>query len=384
MDSVAERRWYRPRRSRRPQQLAFLIVSATLLVGMLSAWHGYTTLAGYPERPGIGSDTKVTVEIPRGASFQRVLDLLVASNVIAEDDATMFKLFVLHRGAGSRMTAGKHVMWAGMTPQQRLEELTTRRQAAQLTITIPEGKNMIEVASILGDAGIGERGANEAAMRDAGLLAELEIPGPSAEGYLFPDTYRFSSDVTVRQVIRRLVRRHRQVYGDLSRRYREAERRLGRGLGWEPHQVVTLASIVEKETAAKHERPLIAGVFLNRLRFSSFKPKYLATDPTIVYGCTVPVHKSIACAKFEGRIRRIQLRDPDNPYNTYTHTGLPPGPISNPGQAALESVFAPKKSRFLYFVSRNDGSHKFSRSRAEHEAAVDRYQRRGAVGDGTP
>ncbi|MGB1275340.1 MAG: endolytic transglycosylase MltG, partial [Nannocystaceae bacterium] len=125
------------------------------------------------------------------------------------------------------------------------------------------------------------------------------------------------------------------------------------------------------------------GVFFNRLRFASFKPKLLQTDPTIIYGCTVPATISEACKQFEGRIRRIHLRDPDNLYNTYTHEGLPPGPITNPGRAALEAVFAPKNSRFLYFVSRNDGTHQFSRNRKEHEAAVDKYIRGGAVGDGS-
>jgi UPF0755 protein len=154
-------------------------------------------------------------------------------------------------------------------------------------------------------------------------------------------------------------------------------------LGWGDHEIVVLASIVEKETGARHERPLIAGVFLNRLRFPSFSPKLLQTDPTIVYGCVVPTDKSAACQKFEGRIRTIHLRDKDNPYSTYAHEGLPPGPISNPGRDALEAVLSPKKSRFLYFVARNDGTHQFSKSVAEHEKAVDLYQRKGAVGDGS-
>ena len=118
-------------------------------------------------------------------------------------------------------------------------------------------------------------------------------------------------------------------------------------------------------------------MFFNRLRFRSFQPKRLETDPTIIYGCTVPPEKSKACEQFEGRIRRIHLRDPDNPYNTYTHEGLPPGPITNPGRAALEAVLAPEKTRYLFFVAKKDGTgmHKFSKTRAEHEAAVDKYIR---------
>ena len=124
-------------------------------------------------------------------------------------------------------------------------------------------------------------------------------------------------------------------------------------------------------------------MFLNRLRFTSFKPKLLQTDPTIIYGCTVPEQKSAACESFEGRIRRVHLRDPDNPYNTYTHEGLPPGPIANPGRAALEAVLRPEKTRYLYFVSRNDGTHQFSKTVEEHERAVDKYIRGNAKGDGS-
>jgi UPF0755 protein len=270
-----------------------------------------------------------------------------------------------------------------MTPAEILVELSRKQKTEEVAATVPEGKNILEVAAILSAAGLGDAAALEAAMRDPELLAELGIPGPTAEGYLFPDTYKFRADATPRQVVTRMVQRHREVFSDLRRRYRKELDALGDQLEWGEHQVVILASIVEEETAAKHERPLIAGVFLNRLRFPSFSPKLLQTDPTIVYGCTVPAEKSKACQQFEGRIRTIHLRDQDNPYSTYAHEGLPPGPICNPGREALEAVLAPKTSRFLYFVSRNDGTHQFSRTVAEHDEAVDLYQRKGAVGDGS-
>jgi UPF0755 protein len=145
--------------------------------------------------------------------------------------------------------------------------------------------------------------------------------------------------------------------------------------------IVTLASIVEKETGQPQERPRIAQVFINRLVKSSFKPKLLQTDPTITYGCTVAPMvlgaASPACQKWDGRIHRIHLDDAANPYNTYTHEGLPPGPISNPGRAALAAVFRPDGSNYLYFVAKNDGTHQFSATVAEHEAAVVKYQRGG-------
>jgi UPF0755 protein len=352
-----------------------------------AAWaaHGaYARFVEFPDRPGSGSaDQVVTLEVPRGASFPRVLDLLVREGVLAEEDAAPFKLFVLNKGAAGRVTAGEHVFRGDMTPTEILEELTRRQPATETRVTIPEGKNLLEVAQILGDAGLGEADAYVALMRDPIFVKKVGGEGITLEGYLFPDTYKFATKSTPEQVLERLVQRHRQVYDGLRRRHRDAAKKFGSQLEWDDHQIVTLASIVEKETAAKHERPLIAGVFLNRMRFASFQPKYLATDPTITYGCLVPIEKSEACKKYEDRIRRIHLRDEHNPYNTYRHEGLPPGPISNPGKAALEAVFAPKKSRFLYFVARNDGTHKFSKSEAEHEAAVDKYQRRGEVGDGS-
>ncbi|MCB9568384.1 MAG: endolytic transglycosylase MltG [Myxococcales bacterium] len=371
------------RRSRLAQYVALVIFVATVIGGGLWVRGQIELLTGYPERPGAGSSAPIALEIPRGSGFSQVLGQLVDAGVIPQDEAIYFKLFVLHRGVASKVTAGDHTFRADMTPVEIVDELLRPQPAPERRVTIPEGRNILEVADILAAAGFGEREAILATMRDPKLLEELEIQGPSVEGYLYPDTYLMQRGATPEQIIRRLVARHRQVYANLRRQHRESAEELQRALGWGDREIVIMASIVEKETGAKHERPLIAGVFLNRLRFASFQPKRLETDPTIIYGCTALVEKSPACEKFEGRIRRIQLRDPDNPYNTYTHEGLPPGPITNPGKDALEAVFEPKKSRFLYFVARNDGTHQFSKSIAEHEAAVEKYMRQGAVGDGS-
>jgi UPF0755 protein len=381
--SARRRPWWKPRRSRAVQRVALLVVLVSLAVAAWAVHAAYTRILAYPERPGAGSSEIIEVEIPKGASFPHVLELLVAHGVLAEDDAMLFKLYVLHEGAARKTTAGRHRFRGDMTPVEIVEELARKQKTEELTATVPEGKNILEVAAILSEAGLGDAAALEAAMRDPALLKELEIAGPTAEGYLFPDTYKFRADATPAQVVTKMVQRHREVFAELRRRYRTELRQLEDQLDWGDHQIVIMASIVEKETAAKHERPLIAGVFLNRLRFPSFSPKLLQTDPTIVYGCTVPAEKSKACQQFEGRIRTMHLRDQDNPYSTYAHEGLPPGPISNPGRDALEAVLAPKTSRFLYFVSRNDGTHQFSKTVAEHDKAVDLYQRKGAVGDGS-
>jgi UPF0755 protein len=375
-----KRPWWKPKRSARPQRWAFAVVLLALGGAAWAAHGAYERLVDYPSQRFSGDATPIELEVPRGASFPQVLELLVEHGVLTSEDATAFKVYVLHKGAARKTTAGLHVFRGDMTPDEILEELQRKQKVAEIRVTVPEGKNVLDVAQILAEAGLGTREAFEAAIRDRALLDSLEISGETAEGYLFPDTYKFAAKATPAEVITKMVKRHRQVFAGLARSHRDALKKLESGLGWGPEEVVTLASIVEKETGAKHERPLIAGVFLNRMRFSGFKPKLLQTDPTIIYGCTVPAEKSAACKKFEGRIRRIHLDDKNNPYSTYAHEGLPPGPISNPGKAALEAVLAPKKSRFLYFVARNDGTHEFSKSVAEHERWVDLYQRKGQVG----
>ena len=378
-----KRAWWKLRRSRLMQRIAMVVVAITVVVAAFMLRSAYDTLIAYPTRKAPGSSDAIDLVIPQGASFPQTLELLVGAGVVPADDAIKFRLFVLHKGAARKVSAGPHRFRGDMTAEEVLEELQRKQQRKSLKVTVPEGKQMLEVAQILADAGLADAKQLEAAMRDKKALAELGIPGETVEGYLFPDTYQFNIDDTPAAIIAKMVARHQAVYSDLRRAHREEAEDLAKDLGFDDFKIVTLASIVEKETGAKHERPLIAGVFLNRLKFNSFKPKLLQTDPTIIYGCTVPEVKSEACKSFEGRIRRIHLRDEENPYNTYTHEGLPPGPITNPGRAALEAVFAPKKSKFLYFVARNDGTHQFSKTVAEHEAAVDLYMRKGAVGDGS-
>ena len=176
-----------------------------MLACLLTLRCGYIHIEGYPERPGVGDETPIEVEIPRGATFHDVLARLVETGAVSKDDATMFKLFVLHRGAASRITAGKHLFTASMTPTERLEELMRRREATQVRVTIPEGRNVLQVAEILAAKGLSDQTRLLAAMRDTALLEELEIPGETIEGYLFPDTYQFTSDSLPPDILRRLV-----------------------------------------------------------------------------------------------------------------------------------------------------------------------------------
>ena len=264
-----------------------------------------------------------------------------------------------------------------MTPRKILDALVKGAADELVSVTIPEGKNLVEVAEILDAAGIA--GKAEVIMRatDPSFVTGLGLPGASLEGYLFPDTYKLRPRTPAARALIPMVRRHRQVYEELRTAHAKGVQDLKKTLGFDDAQIVTLASIVEKETGQPQERTRIAQVFLNRLRFPTFVPKLLQTDPTIIYGCTVGTPRSTACLQWDGRIRHIQLVDRENPYNTYTHEGLPPGPIANPGRAALEAVMAPDHTPYLYFVSKNDGTHYFSKTVAEHTAAVVKYQRAG-------
>ena len=352
--------------------IAFLFTSAlgviALAVVARTAWR-------YGDRPGGTAVGRITVEIPNGATAGDVAARLKDAGLIG--NPTIFRLYAGQRGVAGRFKAGRYEITAPATPKQILDTLVKGAADELVTVVIPEGKNLQEVAEILASAGVAGKAELTAKASDPAFAAELGLPGNTLEGYLFPDTYKLRPHSTPARALIPLVRRHRQVWTELRAAHAKGALELKKTLGFDDHRIVVLASIVEKETGRPEERPRIAQVFINRLHMPTFTPKLLQTDPTIIYGCTVATQRSAACQKWDGRIRRIQLDDKDNPYNTYTHEGLPPGPISNPGLAALEAVLAPDHTPFLYFVAKNDGTHQFSRTVAEHNAAVVKYQRGG-------
>jgi UPF0755 protein len=352
--------------------IVFLVTGAlglsALAVVARAAWRYGDTAAGTARG-------RVEVEIPKGAGAGEVAERLAAAGLIGRP--AVFRLYAGQRGVAGRFKAGRYAIEAPATPKQILDTLVKGAADELVAVTVPEGKNLIEIADILDAAGIAPKAEVMMRATDASFVAGLGLPGNSLEGYLFPDTYRLRPRTPAARALIPMVRRHRQVYEELRAAHAKGVAELKRTLGFDDAKIVTLASIVEKETGQPQERPRIAQVFLNRLRLPTFVPKLLQTDPTIIYGCTVAMPRSAACQKWDGRIRRIQLDDHDNVYNTYTHEGLPPGPIANPGRAALEAVMSPDRTPFLYFVSRNDGTHVFSRSVAEHNAAVVKFQRGG-------
>jgi UPF0755 protein len=246
--------------------------------------------------------------------------------------------------------------------------------AAEVRVVIPEGFSRYDIARRFERWGLCAREAFLRESADPALLSEHAIAGDSAEGFLFPDTYRLHDAMGARELVRRLLRTGEQRLRPLLQAHAARVEALRVELGLGVREIVTLASIVEKEAAVPAEQPIIAGVFLNRLRDPEFRPNRLQADPTVAYGC-VRDPELVACRGFDGRrVTRAMLADADNPYNTYRHAGLPPGPIANPGRSALLAVLQPAQHGYYYFVARGDGRHAFSATLEEHNRAVESYR----------
>ncbi len=222
-------------------------------------------------------------------------------------------------------------------------------------LTVPEGSNMFDISSLVEQLGLLSRNDFLTAARDPKLIHDLAPQAPTLEGYLFPSTYRLTRHMTAIQVCRLMTDTFRKHWQQLPKPDRPAT----------VHDIVTLASLVEKETALPDERPTVASVYLNRLQTGM----PLDCDPTTIYA-------ALTENRYRGTIYKSDLNS-DNPYNTYKHAGLPPGPIANPGVASLRAAIQPATTQYLYFVAKPDGSggHQFSTTMAEHEKAVQAYRR---------
>jgi len=329
--------------TRRFEKIAFLIFTLAVVV----ATHLYVTFFTPASRDG----GVHTVYIQKGAGFRVVAESLEKASVVRDAESFIYAARLM--GAYKKVQAGEYELDSSMTPLAVLEALTKGKVKHHL-VTIPEGYNMQEVAGVLGAEGLVDPSAFKARASDRHFVASLGLDGSTLEGYLFPDTYSFTYGMSVDEIIMKMVDRFKAVY------MAEFDAR-ARAKGMSMSKVVTLASIIEKETGTDSERDLISAVFHNRLK----KRIKLQSDPTVIY----------AIKDFDGNLTRKHLRE-KTPYNTYVHYGLPPGPIANPGRASLEAAISPAHADYLYFVSMNNGAHRFSSSLKEHNRAVDSFQRK--------
>ena len=296
------------------------------------------------------SGPDIVFEIKPGEGFSKINGRLSSKGII--NSSRIFHRYAQVTKIMTKFKAGQYEI-PSKTNMLGVIDILTSGQSITTSITIPEGKNLFEIAALLEKKGITKKDEFIALAKSPEMAKSLNIPGERVEGYLYPDTYRFTPDSEAKIVISTMVKLFRRKLKELPIE--------SAPLDLNPHEVVILASVVEKETGVGHERPMIAGVFFNRLR----KRMRLQSDPTTIYGIW---------ENFNGNLRKKHLLE-KTPYNTYKIPALPKGPISNPGTESLKAVLNPASHKFLYFVSQNDGTHVFSENYKKHLEAVNKYQK---------
>ncbi len=339
---------------------------ATAAAAMVAAFGVYFLMV-YPASAGPGTGKDVELIVERDEPLASILDKLDRAGLIGS--RWRFRLYA--RLVSPAVAAGPHLVTDDASPQELLHRLERLGHATHAKVTIPEGWNRFDIAKRLQSLHVASSGAFLDATTDGGLLRELGLQASDAEGFLFPATYDLAKDSDPREIVRRLKAEFDRRYVLLEQNHRLGIASLEATLGWSKREIVTLASMVEKEAAVDEERPIIASVFLNRLRDPAFKRKLLQCDPTSGYGCLVLRDRVPSCAQYAGKITHAINVDSLNTYSTYVHEGLPPGPIGNPGLKSLQAVLAPASTKYLYFVTRAEAHrHAFSETLEEHNAAV--------------
>lgn len=298
----------------------------------------------------LSSTQSILIEIPAGqTSFRETFQALQDKGVIRS--ARGLNLLARIRGDDKRIKAGEYDLSPALAPREILNKFVSG-DVVKRVVLVKEGASAFEVGAVIEAAGLASRAEFEHGVVDPVLLARAGIPSQSFEGYLFPETYYFSKPLTVKDIIWRMMeegeRRWKQEFSD-----RAAELSMTR------HEILTLASIIQKESGKVDEQPIISSVFHNRLK----EDMKLQSDPTVIYG--IP--------NFDGNLTRAQLETP-TPYNTYVNFGLPPGPIGNPGDSAIVAALYPATTSYLFFVADGTGKHVFSTTLDEHNTAVQKYQ----------
>lgn len=295
------------------------------------------------------------------------------------DEPRLFEAFALVTRARSRLEAGPHLLRRGLSPAELVARLTRSTTRAVAKVTIPEGYNRFQIAERLEKLEVASARVFLERSSDAAKLRALGVKAPTAEGYLFPATYEFFVDSDPDLLLATLVKETKKRLERLLERHPGRLEELARVEGWGEREVLTLASVIEKEAADSREHGNIASVFFNRLHDPSFRPRrMLQSDATAAYGCLVARSEIETCRDYRGLVSPAMLRDASNPYNTYKHPGLPPGPIANPSESAIVSVLDPPETPYFFFVAGAAKRHVFSRTLSEHERAIVRGAPSGA------
>jgi UPF0755 protein len=330
-----------------------LVVLLALLVLAAAAAAVGAILYRRPAEPFKGYQaSEQFVELAPGSSTKVIGEKLVQAGVVR--DSLTFRLALWQSGVARQLKAGEYRFDAPISALDVVKKVA-HGEVYLRPITFPEGLTIDDMAALFEAHGFGSASAFKSATSERELIADLDPQARNLEGYLFPETYALPRRASAKDLVRMMVRRFHQVFAPLK----DSATAEGRSV----REVVTLASIVEKETGKPEERPLVAAVYANRLRIGMG----LQCDPTVIYGLRL-------AGRYSGNLTRDNLAW-DSPYNTYTHPGLPPGPIAAPGRSALEAAAHPAPVDYLYFVSRNDGSHAFAKSLEEHNRNVYRYQK---------
>ncbi len=353
-----------PRRATPMAYLRGFGAAVALLASMALVW----LLVFYPSERGAGDGRGVAVTLTPGLGPEQIAALLAQEGLLARP--RLFAFWVWATGGAGHVVPGPHLLTDDASPRELLARLERRGGGETVRVTFPEGWTRFDIARRLDEKHVTPLRDFLDATTDRDLLRELGVDTDSAEGFLFPATYDLAFDSDPHDIVRRMKREFDRRWDLLSRARGASLSDVMSSAKLDEAGVVTLASLVEKEAAVDDERPIIASVFLNRLREPSFRPKHLECDPTASYGCLALPEKAASCATFSGKATAAIEHDPDNPYSTYTHEGLPPGPIANPGSKSLDAAMAPSVTPYFYFVARGGGRHAFSETYEAHLAAV--------------